>query len=38
MNRLPLGAANERGSAETIRASIGRGTPSLAGRITTPIE
>jgi len=37
-NRLPLRTANERGSAETIRASIGRCTPSLASRITTPIE
>jgi hypothetical protein len=37
-NRLPLRTANERGSAETIRTSIGRGTPSLASRITTPIE
>jgi hypothetical protein len=37
-NRLPLLTANERGSAETIRASIGRGTPSLASRISTPIE
>jgi len=33
-NRLPLRSANERGSAETIRASIGRDTPSLASRIT----
>ena len=37
-NRLPLRTANEHGSAETIRASIGRGTPSLASQITTPIE
>jgi hypothetical protein len=37
-NRLPLGTANERGSAETIRASIGRGTASLASRISTPME
>jgi len=37
-NRLALRTANERGSAETIRASIGRGTPSLASRISTPIE
>jgi hypothetical protein len=36
-NRFPLHTANERGSAETIRASIGHGTPSLASRI-TPIE
>ena len=33
-NRLPLCSANERGSAETIRASIGRDTPSLTSRIT----
>jgi len=33
-NRLPLRSANERGSAETIRASIGRDIPSLASRIT----
>jgi len=33
-NRLPLCSANERGSPETIRASIGRDTPSLASRIT----
>jgi hypothetical protein len=37
-NRLPLRTANERGSAETIRASIGHGTPSLASRISSPIE
>jgi hypothetical protein len=37
-NRIPLRTANERGSAETIRASIGRSTPSLSSRITTPIE
>jgi len=37
-NRLPLCTANKRGSTETIGASIGRGTPSLASRITTPIE
>jgi hypothetical protein len=36
-NRFPLRTANERGRAETIRASIGHGTPSLASRI-TPIE
>jgi hypothetical protein len=36
-NRFPLRTANERGSAETIRTSIGHGTPSLASRI-TPIE
>jgi len=36
-NRFPLRTANERGSAETIRASIGHGTPSLTSRI-TPIE
>jgi hypothetical protein len=36
--RLPLCTANQRGSAETIAASIGRGTPSLASRISTPIE
>jgi hypothetical protein len=36
-NRFPLRTANERGSAETIRASIGHGTPSLASQI-TPIE
>jgi len=35
---LPLRTANDRGSAETIRASIGHGTPSLASRISTPIE
>jgi hypothetical protein len=34
-NRFPLRTANERGSAETIRASIGHGTLSLASRITT---
>jgi len=33
-NRLPLHSANECGSAETIRTSIGRHTPSLASRIT----
>jgi len=33
-NRLPLRSANERGSAETVRALIGRDTPSLASRIT----
>jgi hypothetical protein len=33
-NRLPLCGANECGSAETIRVSICRDTPSLAGRIT----
>jgi hypothetical protein len=38
MNRLPLHTANDRGSAETIRASIGHGTPSLASGISTPIE
>jgi hypothetical protein len=37
-NRLPLHIANERGSAETIRASIGRSTPSQASQISTPIE
>ena len=37
-NRLPLRTANEGGSAETIQASIVRGTPSLASRITTTIE
>jgi len=37
-NGLPLRTANDRGSAETIRAAIGRGTPSLASRISTPIQ
>jgi len=37
MNRLPLRTANERGSAEPIRASIGRGTRCQASRISTPI-
>jgi hypothetical protein len=37
-NRLPLRTANECGSAETIRASNGRGNSSLASRIPTPIE
>jgi len=37
-NRLPLRTAKDRGSAESIWASIGCGTPSLAGRISTPIE
>jgi len=37
-NRLPSRTANDRWSAETIRASIGRGTSSLAGPISTPIE
>jgi len=32
-NRLPLRSANEPGSAETIRMSIGRDTPSLTIRI-----
>jgi len=36
-NRFPLCTANDCGSAETIRASNGHGTPSLASRI-TPIE
>jgi hypothetical protein len=34
-NRLPLHSANEGGSAETIRASIGRDTPGLASWITS---
>jgi len=34
MNRLPLHSANERGSAERIRVSIGRDTLSLASPIT----
>jgi len=37
LDRFPLCTANEGGSAETIWASIGHGTPSLATRI-TPIE
>jgi len=37
-NKLPLPTANKCESAETICTSIGRGTPSLASRITTPIE
>jgi hypothetical protein len=37
-NRLPLRIANECGSAKTIRASIGRGTPSQASQICTFIE
>jgi hypothetical protein len=37
-NRLPLRTPNEHRSAEKIRASIGRGTKSLASQITTPIE
>jgi len=37
-NRHPLRTANDRGSAETSRASIGRGTPSLASRISIPIQ
>jgi len=38
MNGLSLRTADKRGSAETIWASIGRGTQSLASRISTPIE
>jgi len=37
-NSLPLRTTNKRGSAETIWASIGHGTPRLASRITTPME
>jgi len=38
VNRLPLHTAIERGSAETIRVSIGHGAPRLANRISTTIE
>jgi hypothetical protein len=38
VNKLPLCTANERGSADTIRASIGRGSPTLASRCSAPIE
>jgi len=37
-NWLPLRTADDRGRAETIRASIGLGTRCLAGWISTPIE
>jgi hypothetical protein len=36
--RQPLGTDTDRGSAATLWASVGRGIPSLASRISTPIE